>query len=164
MLNGMLAGSFVPSFKSGSRLGVLGARQLIRQPHLALVSLKMVGWVGLVSLLTRLLPLPLALQMVQPLRKNGRKRQRIPAPELAATLDRLLSAKFLFLQPVCWKRAVVLQRYLTLAGKKTKVVFGVRDKRDGPLSGHAWLEAEGKPLFENSAPEYRVTYVFPEET
>lgn len=163
MLYHMLSGSFLQSFKSGSRLGTRGARQLIRQPQLAFLSLKMAGWVGLVSLLIRLLPLPLALQMVQPVHKKERKRGSIPMPELVATLDQVLSARCLFLQPICWKRAVVLHRYLALEGTETKIVFGVRDERNGPLSGHAWLEAEGKPLFETAAPDYKVTYVFPGE-
>jgi len=29
------------------------------------------------------------------------------------------------------------------------------------VAGHAWLEREGRPILENTPPEYVVTYSFP---
>ena len=50
---------------------------------------------------------------------------------------------------------------LALKGVRTRVVFGVRSEGAGKLDGHAWLEAEGEPLLEPVAPDYKVTYSFP---
>jgi hypothetical protein len=37
----------------------------------------------------------------------------------------------------------------------------VRRDSDGSVSGHAWLEAGGKPILETTTPGYVVTYAFP---
>jgi hypothetical protein len=64
-------------------------------------------------------------------------------------------------KPVCWKRAAVLHRYLSINGIATRIVFGVRNETGGNVSGHAWLEANGQPILEQTPPEYVVTYSFP---
>ena len=80
---------------------------------------------------------------------------------VAEPLDVLLSADVLFLPPTCWKRAPVLYRFLALEGIETRVVFGVRKESQDVLAGHAWLEAGGRPLFEKTLPDYKVTFSFP---
>ena len=60
-------------------------------------------------------------------------------------------------KPICWKRAAVLHRYLS----QTRIIFGVRNDSSGKVTGHAWLEAEGKPILETTPPEYVATYRFP---
>jgi len=81
---------------------------------------------------------------------------------VAHLLDLLLNTNFLFLKPICWKRAPVLHRYLALNGIETRVVFGVRREGEMLLSGHAWLESGGVPVLETHVPEYIVTYIFPQ--
>lgn len=80
---------------------------------------------------------------------------------LARSIDLLLSADFFLFKPICWKRAAVLHRYLSRNGIATRIIFGVRNESDGTVAGHAWLEAEGKPILESAPPEYVVTYQFP---
>jgi hypothetical protein len=83
---------------------------------------------------------------------------------LARLLDSVLAADFWVFTPTCWKRAPVLHRYLALSGIETRVLFGVRREGGGggdALSGHAWLEAGGRPLLEPTPPDYKVTYSFP---
>jgi hypothetical protein len=76
-------------------------------------------------------------------------------------VDRLLAANVLFFTPTCWKRAIILHRYLALDGFKTRIMFGARKSVEGSLAGHAWLVANEKPLFEKSDPSlYTVTYSF----
>lgn len=81
--------------------------------------------------------------------------------DLARTIDLLLSADFLIFKPICWKRAAVLHRYLSHNGTATRIIFGVRGESDGKVDGHAWLEANGQPILENTPPNYIVTYSFP---
>lgn len=64
-------------------------------------------------------------------------------------------------KPICWKRAAVLHRYLSRNGVDTRIIFGVRNEAGGKVAGHAWLESNGKPILENTPPEYVVTYRFP---
>jgi hypothetical protein len=82
---------------------------------------------------------------------------------LAGAIDLLLSADVLFFKPICWKRATILHRYLSQNGMTTRIIFGVRNDAEGKVSGHAWLEADGKPLLESTVPDYVVIYSFPSD-
>jgi hypothetical protein len=76
-------------------------------------------------------------------------------------IDALLGLNVLCFTPTCWKRAPVLHRYLALQGIQTRIIFGVRKESDAALAGHAWLEADGRPLLEATPPRYTRTYSFP---
>jgi hypothetical protein len=147
------------------RIGALaarGARFVVREPGAALLALRMSAWVAALSLLVKFMPLPRALGVVAPSRLGPTPRDPEEAQAaLARLLDTLLSSDFWVFTPTCWKRAPVLHRYLALRGIETRIVFGVRRDGDDALSGHAWLEREGRPLLESKAPDYRVTYSFP---
>jgi hypothetical protein len=80
---------------------------------------------------------------------------------LAGAIDPLLATELLCFRRSCWKRAAILHRYLALNGIATHIVFGMRKEADGALSGHAWLECDGKPVLERVAPDYTITYTFP---
>ena len=142
------------------------ARLVWGEPGSALLALRMGAWVVAVSLLLKVCPLPRAMRLVSP-RRRRRARSRPDAAEvqarLARLLDSVLAADFWVFTPTCWKRAPVLHRYLALEGIETRVLFGVRRGvgGGGALGGHAWLEAEGQPLLENTPPDYTVTYSFP---
>jgi hypothetical protein len=138
------------------------ARFAARRPGSALVLLRMAFWVATLSALVRFLPIPRALSLLTPRRR--------PAPasggdevqkRLAGLLDLLLAADFWVFTPICWKRAPVLHRFLALEGIETRVVFGVRKGCGDELDGHAWLEAGGRPVFETSPPDYKVTFSHP---
>ena len=143
-------------------LAARGARFVVREPTAALLALRMSAWIAALSLLVKFMPLPRALGLVAPGRlgrASGDAEETQAA--LARLLDSVLASDFWFFTPTCWKRAPVLHRYLALRGIETRIVFGVRREGDSALSGHAWLEREGRPLLENSPPDYRVTYSFP---
>ncbi|HVF48448.1 MAG TPA: lasso peptide biosynthesis B2 protein [Pyrinomonadaceae bacterium] len=133
-----------------------------RDPSAALLVARMAGWVAVLSVLIRLMPLPRILRLMRP---KTRVRPSAQPSEvearLAHLLDLLLATDFLFFTPTCWKRAPVLYRFLALEGIETRILFGVRKDTGGALDGHAWLEARGRPLLEASAPDYTVTYAFP---
>ena len=121
--------------------------------------LRMAWWVAVLSATARFYSLPRALEVVA-----GNPKQSSTAlnrEDLARTIDLLLSADVLVFNPICWKRAAVLHRYLSRNGTKTKIIFGVRNDSGGKFDGHAWLEADGQPILEKDPPNYVVTYSFP---
>jgi hypothetical protein len=137
-------------------------RSFYRDPQAFYLMLRMAWWVAALSLLVKVLPLPRVLKLMSP------RPSRVPAREdkvledkLAKLLDRVLAADWLVFTPTCWKRAAVLHRYLALSGIETRIVFGVNKESEGLLTGHAWLEAEGRPILEKSFPNFTVTYSFP---
>ena len=137
-------------------------RKLVTRPGEAWLLLRMAWWVAVLCVTARLYSLPRALQIVA-----GNKNAKQPGPaatnekELARAIDLLLSIDFLIFTPICWKRAAVLHRYLSHSGKRTRIVFGVRNETGGRVAGHAWLEHDGQAILEKAPPEYIVTYSFP---
>lgn len=124
---------------------------------------RMAVWVTLVSFGARTLTLPQLLKLTAP---SPRRRPSIAREALetglARSVDSLLGINLLVFKPVCWKRAIVLQRYLALNGIRTRIVFGVKNAGDQLLAGHAWLEDGNQPLLETEAPRYTITYAFPD--
>lgn len=140
----------------------LAARFILRTPREALLLLRMAWWVFLLSILIRVQPLPRVLNLMTPRKPVRSAVDHFPSNErIAELLDLLLRIDAFVFQPICWKRAAVLHRYLALKGIPTRIVFGVRKENQGILEGHAWLELDDSPVFEPSSPEYTVTYAFP---
>jgi hypothetical protein len=132
------------------------------KPGEAFLLLRMAAWVALLSFLIKLLPLPRVLSLIADTSHNTKRRNpRMTQQRLAQLVDALLGMNVLCFTPTCWKRAPVLHRYLALYGIKTRIVFGVRKEKESMLAGHAWLEADGRPLLEASPPQYTTTYSFP---
>ncbi|HEY6804539.1 MAG TPA: lasso peptide biosynthesis B2 protein [Pyrinomonadaceae bacterium] len=144
------------------RLSIAATRKCLQHPGDAFLMLRMAGWVGLLSLTTRLYSLPRALEIVSGGEADlNRKPNFDSANRLAQSIDLLLSADVLFLRPICWKRAAVLRRYLSRKGIPTQIIFGVRKELKNEVDGHAWLERDGQPFLEKTPPDYVVTYTFP---
>lgn len=133
-------------------------RKFLSQPGEALLLCRMAWWVVVLSIVARRYPLPRALEIVagrqdhQPVAVDPARQEK-----LARLIDLLLSADVWVFRPICWKRAAVLHRYLA----QTRIIFGVRNDEAGKMTGHAWLEAAGKPILEATPPEYVTTYRFP---
>lgn len=136
------------------------SRLLLSRPRRAFLILRMAWWVAILSAVVKFVSLPRALRLISSSSEPSAAR---PADQqdLVSAIDALLSLNVLFLKPICWKRAAILHRYLGLRGVATTINFGLRKGSAGPLGGHAWLEAEGRAIFETEKPEYAVTYVFP---
>ena len=137
-------------------------RKFIAKPGEAWLLLRMAWWVCVLSAAARFYSLPRALEIVAG-NSNAKQPTHVDTneQELARAIDLLLSADFLMFKPICWKRAAVLHRYLSHSGKRTRIIFGVRNETDGKVAGHAWLEHDGQPILEKAPPEYVVTYSFP---
>ena len=136
------------------------ARLLAREPHDAALSARMALWVVLVSVLARLMPLPVAHRLVSTrVRRPRRPSADVPA-RLARTVDRLLRLDVFMYRRSCWRRALVLHRFLALHGIDSRVNFGLK-KTNGGLQGHAWLERDGQPFLEDDAGAYVLTFSLP---
>ena len=141
---------------------ILRALQLTtRDPARACLLARMAGWIVVLSVLARLLPLSRALQIVSTEVRRKSPGADVDPIQFSTAIDALLEANFLVFKPSCWKRSTVLHRYLALAGLATTIRFGVRKDDNHELKGHAWLELNGKPILESSPPVYTVTYSFP---
>jgi hypothetical protein len=143
-----------------TRLLSRATRKCVSRPDEAWLLMRMAWWVVVLSVTARCYSLPRALEIVAGNQQNGR-RSSASREELVRAIDQLLSADVLMFKPVCWKRAAVLHRYLSRNGTPTRIIFGVRNESDGKVDGHAWLEADGQPILENTPPDYVVTYSFP---
>ncbi|HSL53587.1 MAG TPA: lasso peptide biosynthesis B2 protein [Pyrinomonadaceae bacterium] len=143
-----------------TRLFSRATRKFVTRPDEAWLLLRMAWWVAVLSVTARCYSLPRALEIVAG-NNDRRSPERTSREDLARTIDLLLSADFLIFKPICWKRAAVLHRYLSRSGTPTRIIFGVRNETEGNVDGHAWLEADGKPILEKDPPNYVVTYSFP---
>jgi Transglutaminase-like superfamily len=144
-----------------ARLISSAGRKFVSRPSEALLLCRMAWWVAVLSVTARCYSLPRALQIVAGTQNKIPLRETTTQDELARAIDLLLSADLFMFKPICWKRAAVLHRYLSRNGIHTHIIFGVRNETGGKVAGHAWLEANGKPILESTPPEYVVTYSFP---
>jgi hypothetical protein len=139
-----------------------GVQFIGRKPREAFLLLRMAWWVVLLSALIKFFPLPRVLSLIAtPARARAQKNEWMTQQRLAQLVDALLGLNVLCFTPTCWKRAPVLHRYLALNGIETRIIFGLRKEKESLLAGHAWLEADGRPLLEASPPHYIPTYSFP---
>jgi hypothetical protein len=137
------------------------ARLFASRPRRALLFARLAGWVAILSFVVKVFSLPRALRIVSisPARQTSASAD--VQEDLVTAIDALLGLNVLCFKPICWKRAAILHRYLGLNGVSTTINFGLRRGSIGPLTGHAWLEADGQAVFETEPPDYAVTYVFP---
>ena len=145
---------------------VLGlvVRKVIVKPRESILSARMAVWVVLISALARLMSLP-RVQQIASFRVRSRgveDRAETPA-QLATAIDGLLNLDLFVFRRSCWKRAMVLHRFLALNGIESRINFGVRKAINGSLNGHAWLEHGGGPILEHDADAYVVTFSLPLE-
>jgi hypothetical protein len=118
-------------------------------------------WVAILSLVVKFCSLPRALRIVSASASGKQSSGDSGEQDLATAIDAVLGLNFLMFKPICWKRAAILHRFLSVRGKATRINFGLRKGAGGALDGHAWLEADGHPILESGLSHYTVTYVFP---
>lgn len=140
----------------------LAARKIIVTPRESVLSARMALWVVLISGLARLTSLPRAQHIasfrIRP--PSGGTGSTTPA-QLGRAIDGVLGIDLFVFRRSCWKRAMVLHRFLALNGIESRINFGLRKAVDGTLDGHAWLEHEGRPLLEDGAGAYVVSFSLP---
>src|SRR2546421_3643911 len=93
-----------------------------RNPSRAWLMARMAVWVEILSGVVKITTLPTALRLLSPKLKPQKSAAR--NDDLATAINAVLSVNFLMLKQNCWKRAAVLNRYLSLRGVPTTIVLG----------------------------------------
>jgi hypothetical protein len=140
-----------------------GIKTAIRDPASALLISRMALWIAVLPVLLRHLRVERVIKLATPRHRPTQKQgpvRELRQERIGELADRILKLDLLCFTPTCWKRAIVLYRFLALEGINSQVVFGVRQS-DGELKGHAWLETEGGPILEVEKPEYARTFAYP---
>jgi Transglutaminase-like superfamily len=120
-------------------------------------------WVVLVSFLARATALPRAQRIISVRLRPCRDDADEVAARLARSIDALLRLDLPIFRRSCWKRAMVLHRFLALHGIDSRINFGVQKPSSGAtaVEGHAWLERDGLPFLEETPSTYVVTFSLP---
>jgi hypothetical protein len=150
-----------------TRLSLLvqrAVRQIVTRPRDALLSLRMAFWVIVVTATARLTSLPRAQKIAAfRLRSTAVSERPEDVARLGQIIDTILGIDLFVFRRSCWKRALVLHRFLMLRGIESQIRFGVKRESDGKVDGHAWLERDGSPLLEENASGYVVTFSLPSD-
>ncbi|HWP55168.1 MAG TPA: lasso peptide biosynthesis B2 protein [Pyrinomonadaceae bacterium] len=133
---------------------------IVVRPRRAWLMVRVAAWAVVLSSTVRFCSLPTALNLLT-VKRAGQYGASLDQPEIVSAVDAVLGMNVLVFEPICWKRATLLHRFLGLRGFDTTIVFGLRKDPAGELAGHAWLENAGKPILESDEPNYTVTYRFP---
>ena len=137
-------------------------RKAVLHPRESLLMIRMAVWIIILSASLKLTSLPRVLQLVSVRVPTGAPdADHSEAVKIVQAIDLLLGIDIPLFRPSCWKRAMILQRYLALSRIETTINFGVRKDSNGQVDGHAWLERHGQPIFEATSPAYAVTFRFP---
>jgi hypothetical protein len=123
----------------------------------------MAFWVVLVSCLARITSLQRVQRVVRVGLGSPSAGDTAAVAQLASTIDSLLRLDMFVFRPICWKRALVLHRFLLLQGIDSRINFGLQRNANGGVKGHAWLERDGEPFLESAPQGYVVTFSLPAE-
>lgn len=140
------------------------AGKIVLEPRAGLLRARMATWVVLISVLARVMSLPRAQRIASAgVRPRPAGRASVTPAELGAAIDSVLGIDLFVFRPSCWKRAMVLQRFLSINGIESRLFFGVQQSVEGTVAGHAWLEHQGRKLLESDSGTYTVTFTLPLE-
>jgi len=137
-------------------------RAVWREPDVGFLALRMASWIVVLSALARVCSIPRAFRLITPAGRSVFACEKRVAPaRLAAVLDGILRINVASFTPTCWKRAAILYRYLRLSGREPRLLFGAQQREEPALAAHAWVELDGRPVFETARPDFVVVYRFP---
>jgi hypothetical protein len=140
----------------------LATRRMIVNPHESVLNARVALWVVLITVLARLTSLPHVQKIASFKIRSTSVEDRSETPaQLGRAIDSVLGIDLFVFRRSCWKRALVLHRFLALNGIESEIKFGVRKEIDGTVTGHAWLEHQGRPVLEDDADAYIVTFSLP---
>lgn len=137
-------------------------RKTFAHPRDAVLRARMAFWVVLISLAAELTSLPRAHKITSfKLRSAPVTAASETVVRLGQAIDSVLGIDLFVFRRSCWKRAMVLQRFLAIHGIDSQIKFGLRKESGGKMDGHAWLEHQGQPLLEDNSADYIVTFSLP---
>lgn len=109
------------------------------------LAVRVTPWAMALPLLKRKVPLPrLALLASASPRSHWQLHDANQIAKIASGIQRRLLINS---QPNCLERALLVYRFVGLAGKRPRLVVGVT-RDEGELAGHAWVTVEDRPLYE----------------
>ena len=97
-------------------------------------------WVAILSVVVKLCSLPRALRIVSASTRAQSQAGAGSEEELVTKVDAILGSNIFLFRPVCWKRAAILHRHLSVRDRATTKTFGLRKGPGNSLDGHAWLD------------------------
>lgn len=108
--------------------------------------------------------LPDLLRGLTPTRGRGAP---VPLPQVEDALreSEALLSRLRVLPDTCLYRSLARYAVLRRAGHAARFVMGIKPPRTmgrGEIEGHAWVELDGAPAFEDIEPELVVTFSYPE--
>jgi len=115
----------------------------LARPRDALLAGRIYGWLCVLPLLKRRLPLPRLVRLMW-LRPRGTTRDRIRERRTIRAVARLSRVS----GGNCLERSLVLYRYLARANADPRLVVGMA--RPDEYLGHVWVTVDGRPLLETT--------------
>ena len=101
-----------------------------------------------VPFIARLCSFERILQIVEP-RKRWPRDGVLSVAEVTAFVDRILRYRLFMRKQLCFRRGLVLYRFLHKLGVPVRINFSVQPPEQGHrLKAHAWLSLDGKPYLE----------------
>lgn len=147
-----------PGITSTSAARLRSLANLARSPADSWLAARMVGWITVLPLLKRTLPLPQLVQLMwlAPRGSDRHRERERRTTRVVAQLSRASGGN-------CLERSLILYRYLARAGARPRLVVGMA-KPDQYL-GHVWVTVDDHPLLETSETlrEYREITAFGEQ-
>lgn len=115
---------------------------LLANPSDRLVAVRTVGWLSVLPILKRTLPLPVLVRLMWkdpvPRPRNRTREEHVAA--LVRRIGRTSGGN-------CLERSLILYRLLSRANAEPRLVVGI-GKPDNFL-GHVWVTVDGRPLLES---------------
>jgi len=140
------------------RLLTLAQARSLRPQDVATL-LQISGLLGGFMVLQRVLPLPSLIRFF-----DARPRARSVGKARADRVIKLTNAllQCIYGRDFCLQRSLVLFHFFRKWGYPVRIHFGIT-RKEGKLTGHAWLDEHGTPFAEHDDPAlvYRTIYVYP---
>lgn len=84
--------------------------------------------------------------------------------EEALGASEALLARIRLLPDTCLYRALARYAVLRRAGHPARFVMGIKPPASGEITGHAWVELDGAPAFEEAPADLVVTFSYPDRS
>ncbi|MFT3914553.1 MAG: lasso peptide biosynthesis B2 protein [Anaeromyxobacteraceae bacterium] len=102
--------------------------------------------------------------VLRALSKHDRAADPVPLPlvEEAIGASEAIVARLRVLPDTCLYQSLARYAVLRRAGHPARFVMGIKPPADGEITGHAWVELDNSPAFEEIEPDLIVTFSYPE--
>jgi len=114
-----------------------------------------------IPVLTRRYGLEELIKKLTPRRENG----GVNREKIIVYANWWLNRKVAMFRPTCFKRSLILYRFLRENGAPVRIHYGIKKTPEKGQEGHSWVSLDGVSLPPDgeSAHEYRQTFVYPPE-